>query len=111
MRDNYISSEEANFFKTMQFKEEYEPALANDVIMSEHANSDNIYIVRELYDEYLVGTGVDESKEIHTMNLCEALNLNLRDAGVLCKDITLLDWLRSINYQGITFDNNYDLMQ
>jgi hypothetical protein len=111
MKGNYASAEEANFFKTMQFKEEYEPALSNDLIMSEHANSDDIYIVRALYDEYIVGKGGDESTEIHTMNLSEALNINLRDAGLLCKNITLLDWLRSINYQGVTFDNNYDLMQ
>jgi hypothetical protein len=111
MVGNYVSPEEANFFKTMQFKEEYEPALANDVIMSEHANKDNIYIVRVLYDEYLVGKGGDELAEIHTMNLCEALHLNLCNVGLLSKDITLLDWLRSINYRGVTFDNNYDLMQ
>jgi hypothetical protein len=111
MVDNYVSPEEANFFKTMQFKEEYEPALANDIIMSEHSNSDNIYIVRELYDEYLVGKGDDRLTEIHTMNLSEALNLNLHDAGLLCENITLLEWLRTINYQGVTFDNNFDLMQ
>jgi hypothetical protein len=111
MNGNYVSAEEANFFKSMQLKEECEPALANDLIMSEHANSDNIYIVRELYDEYLIGIGGDESTEIHTMNLSEALNLNLHDAGLLHKNITLLEWLRSINYQGVTFDNNYDLMQ
>jgi hypothetical protein len=111
MVGNYVSPEEANFFKTMQFKDECEPALANDIIMSEHSNSDNIYIVRALYDEYLVGKGDDESTEIHTMNLSEALNLNLHDAGLLCENITLLEWLRAINYQGVTFDNNYDLMQ
>jgi hypothetical protein len=110
MKGNFVSAEEANFFETMQFKEEYEPALANDLIMPEYANAENIYIVRVLYDEYLVGKGGDGSTEIHTMNLNEALNLNLCDAGLHCKDITLLDWLRSINYQGVTFDGNYDLM-
>ena len=111
MRGKYNSPEEANFFKTMQFKEEYEPALANDVIMSEHSNSDNIYLVRELYDEYLIGVGGDETKEIHTMNLSEALNLNLKEADLLNKDLTLFAWLRERNYQGITYDHNFDLMQ
>lgn len=110
MKGKYVSPEEANFFKTLQFKEEYEPSLANDVILSEKSNADGIYLVRELYDEYLIGIGSDDSHEIHVMNLSEALSLNLKEAGLLNQDITLLDWLRARNYEGVSYDHNYDLI-
>ena len=58
MRDESLTPNEANFFKNMKFKEEYEPTLSNDLIISEHDNADEIYLVRVEYDEYLVGHGM-----------------------------------------------------
>ena len=110
MKTEATTPEEVNFFKNMQYKEEYEPSLVNDLIMSENNNEDNIYLVRSLYDEYLVGVSSAPEKEIHVMNLSEALNLNLKEAGLLDKDETLLQWLRARNYKGVEYNHNYDCM-
>ena len=44
--DVFASTEEKNFFENMKYKMEFEPAMSNDLIMSEHDNEDGIYIVR-----------------------------------------------------------------
>ena len=108
MKTKSLTLEEFNFFQNMQFKEEYEPTLSNDLIMSEKDNADGIYIVREVYDEYVVGCASHPEKEIHVMNLSDALNLNLSEFGVKDKNETILEWLRSINYQGVSYNQNYD---
>ena len=110
MRTNSTSHEEYNFFQNMKFKQENEVSLSNDLIMSEDDNSDRIYIVRELYDEYVVGCATCPEKEIHVMNLTEALKIHLSEIGYNHGGITLLDWLRSINYKGIAYNHNYDKM-
>jgi hypothetical protein len=110
MKGHYVSIEEAEFFKKMQFKEEYEPSLSNDVIMSEFDNPNELYIVRELYDEYVIGVGTHEDNEVHLMNLYTALSLNLKDSGLINENITLLEWLRRRNYQGVRYNHNYYLL-
>lgn len=110
MRTNSISYEEYNFFKNMEYKEENEPSLSNDLIMSENDNKDGIYIVREVYDEYVIGCALHPEDEIHVMNLSEALSTNLNSIGLDGRDETLWDWLRSNNYRGIMYNHNYDQM-
>ena len=45
------------------------------------------------------------------MNLSEALNINLSSIGVKTpKGATIGEWLRSINYKGISYNHNYDNM-
>jgi hypothetical protein len=110
LEGHYISPEESNFFQNMQFKQEYEPALANDLIMSETDNQDGIYIVREFYDEYVVGVNNQEDLEKHVMNLSEALEIKLKEVGLSDSSQTLFEWLRARNYQGISYNRNYDLI-
>ena len=64
------------------------------------------------YDEFLVGHGTvgHYDEEYHVMNLSEALNTNLKERGYLDRDITLLDWLRERDYQGIRYNHNYAYM-
>lgn len=109
MEGQYLTPEEENFFRNMQFKQEYEPALSNDLIVSEKDNPDQIHLVRVEYDEYLVGRGTDEENEVHHMSLSEALSQELSELG-LGQRMTLLQWLRQRNYKGVMFDHNYDLM-
>lgn len=108
MKHDSISHEEYNFFRNMEFKELHEPTLSNDLIMSEKNNADKIYIVREVYDEYVIGCSLHPEDEVHVMNLSEALSTNLQSIGLSEKNETLWDWLRSINYKGITYNHNYD---
>lgn len=109
MEGYYTTPEEENFFRNMQYKEEYEPALSNDLIVSEKDNDDQIYLVRVEYEEYLVGRGTDEENEVHLMSLSEALSQDLHELG-LGRHLTLLQWLRLRNYKGVMYDHNYDIM-
>ncbi len=113
MRDNSLTPNEANFFKNMQFKEEYEATVLNDLLVSEYENPDEIYLVRVEYDEYLVGHGVgtDGSEEVHVMNLAEALAVNFKKEGFLDRDITLWQWLREKDYEVVNYGRNHDLTE
>lgn len=113
MKGHYQSVNEENFFKNMQFKQEYECTSLNDLIVSEYENEDEIYIVREYNEEYIVGHGIetDGAQEEHVMNLSEALALNLKDLGFLNRDVTLLQWLRECDYQVVNYERNYDIIE
>lgn len=108
METEAISPNETNFFRNMRFKQECEITACNDLILSADSNTDKLFIVRIIYDEYEVG--ILSQPRLHVMNLSEALNLNLKENGLLDRDITLLQWLRERDYQGVLYDHNYDYM-
>lgn len=108
MEGNYTSANEANFFKNLHFKQEYEPTLSNELLVSEYDNDDEIYLVRVEYEEYLVGHGSPPlQKEVHVMNLSEALATHLKDVG-FDKDLTLFEWLRMRDYADVRYNRNHD---
>ena len=95
----------------MQHKEEQEITGLNELLVSEYENDDEIYLVREYYEEYLVGHGIgtDGAEEEHVMTLSDALSLNLKELGFIDRDLTLLEWLRESGYRYVNYDRNYDL--
>ena len=99
MKGRYVSEKEAEFFRIMQHREEYEITSLNDLIVSEY--------------EYLVGHGIgtDGAEEEHVMTLSEALSLNLMELGFISRNLTLLQWLRESGYRYVNYDRNYDLRQ
>ncbi len=107
MAMQYESEEEREFFEQLQFKEEHVLTVSHDLILHEDNNEDGIYIVRCEYEEYIVGQE-DIREEQHVMCLAEALSLNLKEVGLLERNITLLDWLRGRNYKGVEYNHNYD---
>lgn len=111
MKGKYQSVNEENFFKNMQYKEEYEATALNDLLVSEYENNDGIYIVRMYNDEYVVGQGIgaDGAREKHVMCLSDALSLNLRQLGYIKRDLTLWGWLRECDYKVVNYERNYDL--
>lgn len=110
---NYLSVNEENFFKNMRYKQEYECTSLNDLIVSEYENNDEIYVIREYNEEYIVGHGIgtDGAQEEHVMNLSEALALNLKELGFIERDLTLLDWLRECDYNVVNYERNYDIIE
>lgn len=108
----YTSSNEEVFFKNMKHKMEFEPAMSNDLIMSEHDNEDGIYIVRCYDYEFIIGCHVGDAfmEEKYTMNFSDALETNLKDCGFIDDNLTLLEWLRKRNFKGVQYDHNYDLI-
>lgn len=112
MEGHYYSENEKTFFEKMKNKMEYEFAPSNDLIMFEEDNEDHIYIVRCIYEEIIVGHGLkdDYDEEFHVMTLSEALHANLKQLGFLSRSITLLEWLRERDYEGIRYNHNYAYM-
>ena len=112
MEGHYTSENEKTFFEKVRYKMEFELAPSNDLLLSEIDNEEQIYLVRVDYDEFIVGHGTvgHYDEECHVMNLSEALNTNLKEKGYLDRDITLLDWLRERDYQGIRYNHNYAYM-
>lgn len=110
MREAYISNNEENFFKNIEYKQEYEITALNDLLISEYENKDEIYVVRLEYEEYLVGHGIgtDGAQEEHTMTLSEALSLNLKELGFIERDLTLWQWLRECDYECVNYNRNHD---
>lgn len=113
MKGNYVSVNEENFFKKIQYKQEYECTLLNDLLVSEYENDDEIYVVREIFEEYVVGHGIgtDGAQEEHVMNLSEALALNLKELGFIDRNLTLWDWLRECDYNVVNYERNYDIIE
>ena len=111
MNGHYQSVNEENFFKNMQYKEEYEPSALNDLLVSEYENDDEIYVIRMYNDEYVVGQGIgtDGAREKHVMCLSDALYLNLKQLGFINRDLTLFDWLQKCDYKVVNYRRNHDL--
>ena len=110
MEGKYVSNEEKEFFERMKFKIESEPAPANDLIMSNRNNDDGIYIVRCYDYEFRIGCHVGEEykEEYYVMDFHDALYVNLRECGFIDENITLLEWLRKRNYNGVEYNHNFD---
>lgn len=107
MQSRYQSDNERAFFEKMRHKQERVLTVSNDLILDEDNNEDGLYIVRCVFEEYVVGQE-SAGEEHHVMCLSDALSLNLKEAGLLDKDITLFQWLRQRDYAGIEYDHNYD---
>ena len=107
MSKEAISENEREFFQVQHYKQVNNFTCANDLLMSELCNSDHIYIVRVNFDEYIFGVDGNPN-EIHTMNLADALSTNLKEAGLLNRNITLHDWSRERDYQNVEYEHNFD---
>lgn len=108
MVGHYQSENEREFFEKQRYKQEYVMTSSNDLLLHEDNNEDRIYIVRCWYEEYVVGGELYKRGEEHYMTLAEALSANLKDIGVLDRDITLFQWLRERDYKGVEYDHNFD---
>lgn len=106
MKGKYVSEEERIFFETMKYKEEYELALMNDLLLVEADNEDDLYFIRIYADEYEIGFGATKK---HFQSLKEALDMRLSDINMPAEFGTFGEWLRKRNYKGINYDGNINL--
>lgn len=107
MAKEYLSENERVFFETMKERQQHAFTYANDLLLSEYDNEDGLYIVRHYYDEFEIGK-VGLLEDVYAMDLEDAMAINLKDAGLLDDDVTLLEWLRARDYKGIRYDGNFD---
>lgn len=109
MEGNYQSEREREFFETLKYREENVLSVSHDALLLEPDNEDRLYLIRCEYSEYMLGQE-DVIEEQHYMNLAETLSANLKDLGLLDRDITLFQWLRERDYEGVRYDRNFDVM-
>ena len=109
MDNNYISENERLFFETIREKMLTELAPCSELLLSEVSNVDEVYFLRTQYDEFIVGQGKGENRknEVHTMNLSEALNIDMKAKVFLPDAITFLEWLQKEDYREIRYNHNY----
>lgn len=109
MDNRYISDNECLFFETMREKMLTELAPCKELIISEAKNSDLVYLLRDQYDEFILGQGIGEARkpEVHVMKFSDVLRVNMKEHDFLSDDITFFEWLRRIDYDGVMYDHNY----
>lgn len=112
MENRYISDNERQFFETMREKMLTELAPCKELIISETQNSDQVYLLRDQYDEFILGKGIEETRksEVHKMKFSDILHVNMKEHDLLSDDITFWEWLRRIDYDGVMYDHNYAYM-
>ena len=110
LSDISLSDKEREFFIKMKEKEEGEFAPSADLVLDEDDNEDEIFIVRYYYEEYKVGRGKPDNRRrtsIYSITLAEMLESDMFD--LLDRHITVLDWLREVDFKGINYNGNYIL--
>jgi len=109
MKGRFSSSNEEAFFHNMVWKEVYEWAGCCDVILSAFDNEDEIFIVRYYDAEYKVGKGREvchKKRGGYFDCLSDALKFDMWP--LVGENVTLLEWLRRRDYEGVKYDNNED---
>lgn len=107
-----VSESERHFFDEMYAKILDENAPWPETLVWEHDNPDNLYFLRHGFDEFMLGKGTTckewEENEIHSMNLAEVLSVNLKQANLLDRDITFLQWLRENDFSCVRYNHEND---
>lgn len=106
MEGHYQSENERIFFETMKYKEEYELATMNDLLMTEEDNDEDLYFIRIYADEYEIGIGATKN---HFLSLAEALAMPLSEIGKTT-ELTFGEWLKQRDYKGINYEGNVDML-
>lgn len=110
MSAQYVSGNEKVFFETLCNLEQWDYSVAHDFLLLGSDNDEHIFLIRVNYNEYLFGFDDLQGNHIyeHVMNLSRALNSNLKQLGILNRDVTLLGWLRERDYKGVSYERNQD---
>ena len=107
-----ISESERCFFDNMHAKMLDENAPWPETLVWEHDNPDSLYLLRHGYDEFMLGNGTTlkewQDNEIHTMNLSDVLSVNLKQAKLLDRNITFLQWLRENDFSCVRYNHEND---
>ncbi len=107
-----VSKNEKEFFEKLRHKILYETAFSNDVLLKDDENEDAIYIMRVGTDDIMVGHNLTVSGKEHECveiaGVCFAMAYDLYD--FLGYHISLQEWLRKRDYQGLRYDRNNDYM-
>lgn len=107
---NANSANERTFFEKLRFKILHETAASNDVLLNESDNEEGIYILRVGTDDFLIGKDLSKPEEKSVPEEFAGIFLALEQDmyRYLGRHITLWEWLRERDYNGIRYDANND---
>lgn len=105
---NCQSDNEKKFFDHLYEMQQWDCCLAGELLISEESNDDGLFMMRLIFDEYVIGRDGAGYSDVHVMNLSNALSLNLKDSGFSSQDVTLQTWLQNTDYSCVRYDRNYD---
>ncbi len=110
MSTQYQSDREKWFFENIKDLEQWDCSVAHDILLSQSDNEENIFIVRANCNEYIFGRDDLKDHRIyeHVMTLSEALSSNFKTLGIIDVNMTLFEWLRARDYEGVSFKHNLD---
>lgn len=94
---------ERNFFEKMKEKVESEFAPSADIMMLEENNKDEIFLIRYYFSEFKIGK-LHGNEAIYCISFAQAINADL--FILLGRHITLMEWLREIDFKGINYSGN-----
>ncbi len=100
-----LSSKEREFFENMKAKEEGEFAPSADLVLDEHNNSDELFLVRYYYSEYRIGRGLPSNRQkvaIYRDSLCETFKADLFPR--IGQNITFWELLKANEVSGINYN-------
>lgn len=95
MRGNYASENEQKFFEQMEYIQQYVDMEQYWRLVNEDSNSEHIYIERSFYDWYIISSQ-DGAVAEEVCTLSALLSYKMSNFGY---DITVKEWLRSMDYQ------------
>jgi len=98
-----MPANERTFFERMKEKVEGEFAPSADIMMLEEDNKDEIYLIRYYFSEFKIGK-LKGKEAIYSINFAQAVNEDMYI--LLGRHITLLEWLREIDFKGINYMGN-----
>ena len=99
---------EKKFWEEMKKKVLGEFAPSGDLLLSEHDNEDEIYLVRYYFHEFRIGRGTvnERTREaIYTDSFAEALEADM--FPLIDRHISLFDWLKQRDFKNIDYEGNY----
>jgi hypothetical protein len=102
-----LNPNERTFFERMKEKEENEFAPSADIVISEHSNIDEIYLIRYYYSEYKIGRGLPghrSANAIYSDSLAAMLKSDL--FPLLGRHISFMAWLTKIEFNGVDYYGN-----
>lgn len=108
---NAVTANERDFFTRVRYKILCETAFSNDVLMFDSDNDEGIYILRCRFDDFLIGKVAKDGSENVPPEEYGGLFL-LLEADLFTfigRHITVGEWLRERDYQGVRYDANNDL--
>lgn len=110
MSRQQLSQNERTFFKNMKDKEENEFAPSADILLDEHDNKDELYLIRYYYNEYKIGRGLPNhryGKAIYNDSLDATLKTDLYP--LLGIHLSFWEWLQKNDFKGVNYNGNYIL--